>query len=50
MCDASLRNAAIEAREENEGNTDISAALTWQKRGHTSMNGLSLSLPLSSGL
>lgn len=26
VCEAFLRNAVIEAREENEGNTDISAA------------------------
>lgn len=37
VCEASLRNAALEVKKENEGNIDVTAAFdeTWQKRGHT---------------
>lgn len=37
-----MRNAATEAVEENYGKNEIAAAFdgTWQKRGHTSMNGV----------
>lgn len=42
VCDASTRNAAIEAIEENDGCKDITGAFdgTWQKRGFTSLNGV----------
>jgi hypothetical protein len=42
VCNASMRNAALEAIEENDGSRDIAAAFdgTWQKRGHTSRNGV----------
>lgn len=37
-----MRNAASEAIAINDVSNDIAAALdgTWQKRGHTSMNGV----------
>lgn len=40
--DASTRNAASEAIVENEGNRDVFACFdgSWQKRGHTSLNGV----------
>ena len=40
VCEASMRNAAAEAIEENGGYKDTAAAFdgTWQKRGHTSIN------------
>lgn len=42
VCEASMRNAATEAVEENDGKNEIAAAFdgTWQKQGHTSMNGV----------
>lgn len=42
VCDASIRNAASEAIEENEDSQDIPAAFdgTWQKRGFKSLNGI----------
>lgn len=41
-CEASMRNAETEAVEENDGKNEIAAAFdgTWQKQGHTSMNGV----------
>lgn len=42
VSEASMRNAVAEAVEENEGQDEIAAAFdgTWQKRGHTSLNGV----------
>lgn len=42
VCEASMRIAAKKAIEENIGSKDIAAAFdgTWQKRGHTSRNGV----------
>ncbi|KAJ8869154.1 hypothetical protein PR048_030722 [Dryococelus australis] len=42
VCEASMRHAAKEVVLENEGRSDVAAAFdgTWQKRGHTSMNGV----------
>lgn len=42
VCDASTRNAAIEAIVENYGNRDVAACFdgSWKKRGHTSLNGV----------
>lgn len=42
VSEASMRNAASEAIAINDASNDIAAAFdgTWQKRGHTSMNGV----------
>lgn len=42
VSEASMRNAAEEAVNENGGSNEITAAFdgTWQKRGHTSLNGV----------
>ncbi|KAJ8869585.1 hypothetical protein PR048_028577 [Dryococelus australis] len=42
VCEASMKHAAKEALQKNEGRSDVSAAFdcTWQKQGHTSMNGV----------
>lgn len=42
VADLSMREAAREAVNENNGNTDIAAAFdgTWQRRGHSSLNGV----------
>lgn len=42
VCECSLQQAADEARNINEGSGDIAAAFdgTWQRRGHTSINGV----------
>lgn len=42
VSEASMRNAATEAVEENHGSDEIAAAFdgSWQKRGHTSLNGV----------
>lgn len=42
VCEASMRHRANQAIEENDGSKDIAAAFdgSWQKRGHTSMNGV----------
>lgn len=42
VSEASMRKAADEAVDANDGINEIAAAFdgTWQKRGHTSMNGV----------
>lgn len=42
VSEASMRNAAVEAIQLNDGDNNIAAAFdgTWQKRGHTSLNGV----------
>ncbi|KAG8240813.1 hypothetical protein J6590_101518 [Homalodisca vitripennis] len=42
MCEASMRNAAVQEIEENYGSKKIAAAFDgfWHKRGHTSLNGI----------
>lgn len=51
VCKASMKEAAIEAVEENEGNRDIAAAFdgTWQKRGFSSQNGVVTVTSVSTG-
>lgn len=42
VSDMSMREAAIQAITENNGSSDIAAAFdgTWQRRGHSSLNGV----------
>ena len=42
ICEESMKKAAAEAVEENDGSTDVAIALdgTWQKRGHASLHGV----------
>lgn len=51
VCECSLRFAADEARSLNEDSTDIAVAFdgTWQKRGHSSINGVMTVTSFDSG-
>lgn len=51
VAEESMKKAALEAVEENGGNDEICAAFdgTWQKRGHTSLNGVMVATSIDSG-
>lgn len=51
VCKASMAAAVTEAITENDGDKDLSVALdgSWQKRGHTSLNGVVSCTSLSTG-